>query len=202
MRETAYKVLIVSSQENVLESIRRLSNDDRLYPIMSAQSLSQARRLMIENDFDICIINSPLSDGLGIDFAIDSIHNKNIGIIMLTKPELYDEIYDKTYEYGVLLLPKPVTGPVYRQTLKLILSSMERISRIEETKSKKTLEERFEEIKIINNAKLLLIEYKKITEDEAHRYLEKRAMDFRRSKVDVARDVIDEYHKKEVNHGN
>lgn len=197
MSETVYSVLIVSSQENVSESIKRLSNDEKLYPIVTCQSISQARRLMIDRDFDICIINSPLFDGNGIDFAIDSIHNKNMGIIMLTKSESYDEIYDKTYEYGVLLLAKPVTGQIYRQTLKLMLASREHVSRITETKSKKTIEERLNEIKIINNAKLLLIENKKITEEEAHRYLEKRAMDFRHSKVDVARDVINEYHNKE-----
>lgn len=202
MKEITYKVLIVSSKGNVLDSIKRLTGDDLIYPILTAQSLSEAKRILIDNDFDICIINSPLTDGIGIDFAIDLSQNKNTGIIMLTKPELYDEIYDKTYEYGVLSLSKPVTGPTYKQILKLMLASRERISRIEEVKSKKSLEERLNEIKIINNAKMLLIKYKKISEEEAHRYLEKRAMDFRRFKVDIARDVIEEYHKKEANHEN
>lgn len=194
MKNTVYSVLIVSSQESFIEAIKRLSGNENLYPIVVAQSISQAKRIMIDQQFDICILNSPLSDGIGIDFAIDSSHY-GMGVIMFTKPEAYDEIYDKTYEYGILLLAKPVTGTVYRQTLKLMIASRERVSRIVETKSKKTLEERLSEIKIINNAKLLLIEHKKITEEEAHRYLEKRAMDLRHSKLDIAKEVISEYHK-------
>jgi response regulator NasT len=62
---------------------------------------------------------------------------------------------------------------------------------------KKTdLKSRLEEIKIINTAKLLLIEHKKMSEDEAHKYIEKKAMDFRVSKIKIANEIIDEYYKK------
>ena len=60
----------------------------------------------------------------------------------------------------------------------------------------KNINERLEEIKIINTAKLLLIEHMNLTEDEAHKYLEKKAMDFRQSKIKIAKNIIDEYYKK------
>ena len=42
---------------------------------------------------------------------------------------------------------------------------------------------------------MLLIEHKHISEDEAHKYLEKRAMNLRKSKVKIASEIIEEYIK-------
>ena len=35
-----------------------------------------------------------------------------------------------------------------------------------------------------------------MSEDEAHKYIEKKAMDFRVSKIKIANEIIDEYYKK------
>ncbi len=59
----------------------------------------------------------------------------------------------------------------------------------------KDMKTKLEEIKIVNTAKMLLIEHKHISEDEAHKYIEHRAMNFRKSKVKVASEIIEEYIK-------
>ena len=48
-------------------------------------------------------------------------------------------------------------------------------------------------MKIVNRAKCLLIGQLYYTEEEAHRYIEKIAMDERRSKVSVALEIIEKY---------
>ena len=60
---------------------------------------------------------------------------------------------------------------------------------------KKTLsiEEKMEEIRIVNRAKWLLISELKLDEPEAHRYIEKQAMDRCVSKRVVAEEVIKTY---------
>ena len=50
-----------------------------------------------------------------------------------------------------------------------------------------------EEIRRMNQAKWLLIEKQNMSEAEAHRYIEKEAMDTRRSKRDVACNIIARY---------
>lgn len=50
-----------------------------------------------------------------------------------------------------------------------------------------------EDMKIINRAKLLLITCLNMSEQEAHRYLEKQAMDMRMSKMQIAMQVIKTY---------
>jgi response regulator NasT len=52
------------------------------------------------------------------------------------------------------------------------------------------------EIRLINEAKLLLIKNKNYTEDEVHKWLEKTSMDLRVKKIDLAKHIIDIYHKK------
>ena len=50
-----------------------------------------------------------------------------------------------------------------------------------------------EDIRVVNKAKWFLIEQLKMTEQEAHRYIEKQAMDMRTNKLTVAKQVIKTY---------
>ena len=48
------------------------------------------------------------------------------------------------------------------------------------------------QLRLVDRAKCYLIEKKHYTETEAHRLIEKLAMDTRRSRGDVAREILDE----------
>ena len=52
------------------------------------------------------------------------------------------------------------------------------------------LKEKMEEIRLINRAKMLLMQNKGMTEPEAHRYLEKQAMDNGKKRTAVAEEII------------
>ena len=56
-----------------------------------------------------------------------------------------------------------------------------------------TLGEKMEEIRTVNRAKWLLIEHLKMTENDAHRYIEKQAMDRCVSKSEIAKSIISTY---------
>ena len=55
------------------------------------------------------------------------------------------------------------------------------------------VEEKIKEIRLVNRAKWLLIECLRMTEAEAHRYIEKQAMDLRISKREAAENIIKTY---------
>ena len=194
MLERIFSVLLVSSSKNFSASIiNALANEP--YEIKTIDTLQKAQRFVVEKDYDILIINSPLVDDFGLDFAIDEATKDIESILLFVNAELETEIYYKTYQYGILTLSKPSTIGVLMQSLRLLTSSIIKKERLYTKQS--DLKTRLEEIKLINNAKLLLIEHKRISEDEAHRFLEKRAMDLRKSKIDIAKEIIDEYYKKE-----
>ena len=51
------------------------------------------------------------------------------------------------------------------------------------------------EIRLVNRAKGLLMDNLKFTEQEAHRYIEKAAMDNCRKKSEIAQNIINTYGK-------
>ena len=57
----------------------------------------------------------------------------------------------------------------------------------------KALEEKVEEMRIVNCAKYLLIEQLQMTEAQAHRYIEKRAMDRCVTRITIAQSILSTY---------
>ena len=55
------------------------------------------------------------------------------------------------------------------------------------------LQEKIAQVRLVSRAKCCLIEHEHLTEAEAHRYIEKQAMDTRRDRTEVAQEVLDSY---------
>lgn len=60
------------------------------------------------------------------------------------------------------------------------------------------IEKKMKEIRIINRAKWLLIEKENLSEAQAHREIEKRAMDRCLPKTDIANEIISKYSQFEA----
>ena len=112
-------------------------------------------------------------------------------MLFLPKLEQFDDAYDKLVPRGVFLLQKPVSKPIFQAASGWLISTRERIRKTE----KKTLsiEEKMNEIRTVNRAKWLLISQLKMSEPDAHRYIEKQAMDLCVSKRQVAEEIIKTY---------
>ena len=96
-------------------------------------------------------------------------------------------------EYGVLTLPRPCTAQQAFQTMKLLVATQQRLKALEQKTA--SLEEKMKEIRLVNRAKGLLMENLKFTEQEAHRYIEKAAMDNCKKKAEIAQNIINTYGK-------
>lgn len=55
------------------------------------------------------------------------------------------------------------------------------------------VKKRINDVKLIDRAKLTLIQYLKMSEEESHKYIEKQAMDLRITKVEVAKNILKIY---------
>ena len=94
-------------------------------------------------------------------------------------------------EHGVFTLPKPVNRPALAQALDWMSSARERLRKLE--KKTVSVEEKMEEIRAVNRAKWLLISELSMAEPQAHRYIEKQAMDRCISRREVAEEIIRTY---------
>ena len=70
-------------------------------------------------------------------------------------------------------------------------SAGERLCRLEQRTL--SVEEKMKEIRLVNRAKWLLISELKMSEPQAHRYIEKQAMDRCVPKRDIAEEIIKTY---------
>lgn len=190
-RENTYSVLLVSASEKFNSNLKTLLPSSDYWPVVEAASISAARRTLAEQSFDIIFINSPLPDDFGLQFAIDACGSGNAGVLILVKSELYNEIYYKSLEYGVITLSKPTTAAVIEQALHILCATRERLRRMEEKQA--SVNNKIEEIRLVNRAKWVLIENLKMTEPDANRYIEKQAMDRRVPKKQIAENIIKLY---------
>ena len=70
-------------------------------------------------------------------------------------------------------------------------SARERLRQFE--KKSLSIEEKMAEIRLVNKAKWLLISQLSMSEPEAHRYIEKQAMDSRLPKAEIASEIVRTY---------
>lgn len=191
LEERGYSVLVVSASKNFNSAILPLLPESAFSPVRIVSGIGAGQRMFAERSFDFIIINSPLPDDPGIRFAIDSCSTKGTVVLLLVKSETYMEIYDKVVFHGVFTLPKPISKQTLIQALGWMASARERLRRVE----KKTLsiEEKMEEIRLVNRAKWLLISELKMDEPHAHHYIEKQAMDQCITKRQAAENIISTY---------
>ncbi len=190
-REHTYGVLVVSSSEKFNSTMKTLLPMTDYWPLDFAGSVSEARRRMLETEYDLVLINSPLPDDFGTRLATSICNETGLGVLLFVKAAMYDEVCAKVTEYGVLTVSKPAPLQVVRQSLSVLCATRERLRRMEERQA--SVEEKIEEMRLVNRAKWLLIERLGMTEAEAHRYMEKQAMDQRVSKRGLAEIIIKTY---------
>ena len=191
LKERVYSVLVVSSAEKLNTGLSSLLAEYSCNPVRFVSNISAAKRIWSESSYDFIIINSPLPDDSGIRFAIDAAASKGTVVLLLLRAEIYDETREKVVEHGVFTLAKPLSRPVLQNALDWMESARERLKKMD----LKTLsvEEKMEEIRTVNRAKWLLISQLQMDEPEAHRYIEKQAMDRGLSKRQVAEELIKTY---------
>ena len=104
LKERVYSVLVVSAAENFTSSLLSLLPGSQYDPILTVSNVSAARRALLEREFDFIMVNSPLSDGDGVRFAIDACQ-KGAVVLLFARSEMYEGIFDKVAEHGVFTLP-------------------------------------------------------------------------------------------------
>ena len=190
-QERTYSVLIVTASDSFTEKIMPLLPVTDYWPVTTAHSNSEARRKILETAFDIVLINAPLPDDFGMRLAIDICTGSGAGVLLMVRSDQFDDVYARVVGYGVLTLSRPTSMQMVAQNLRILCATRERMRRMEEKQT--AVEEKIDEIRLVNRAKWLLIECLGMTEPEAHRYIEKQSMDRRVTKREVAQAVIKTY---------
>lgn len=191
LKERVYSILLVSAADSFVSVFADLLPETKYAPVQTAASISSAKRAWAERTFDFVIINSPLPDEAGTQFAIDLSSTRQAVVLLLAREETHAGIHDRVAEYGVFTLPKPTSRSILTQALSWMESAAGQLRQFE--KRSTSIEERMAEIRLINKAKWVLISKLQWSEPEAHRYIEKQAMDECISRRRIAEKIIETY---------
>ena len=184
-------VLIVSSSNKAREFFIEVLSQNSYEEVVTVTNGGEARRLLVERIFDLCIINSPLIDEFGDEFAKDIVSSSIGQVIIVVRNDIYDEISEKVEEYGIITIAKPMNRTIFWSVLKIANATYKKIYKLKKENNK--LLQKIEDIKMIDRAKCILIQYLNMTESEAHRYIEKQAMDMRTTRKTIAEGILRTY---------
>ena len=183
--------LLVGSSEKSQALLQSLLSGTGFSQCVLAQNGAEARRMLNQGEYALTIINTPLTDETGIDLAVKTAQSTLSGVILLVKAEMADVVSQKVEESGVLVVAKPVARLLFDQALRLSMTARNRMLMLQNQNEK--LQKKIEEMRMVDRAKCALIQYLRMTEQQAHRHIEKQAMDTRQTKMQVARDIVNTY---------
>lgn len=186
-QEQTYSVLVVSASLRFNDTLSPLLPGTDFWPVCYAGSIAEARRELHGRSFDLVIINAPLPDASGVRFACEVGSGGGSVVMLLVREEMVEQIHEKVAPHGVFVLPKPIPVQTLRLGLNWMTAARERMRR---------MEEKAEELRLVNHAKWLLMENRGMTETQAHHYLEKQAMDRCLPRREVAQEIVDEWDDK------
>ena len=184
-------VLLISSSPQARDALCAVLRDASYGAVTACDSAAKARRALPEGDYGILIINAPLTDEFGHELAMEAAAQRGMGVILLVKSEMAEDVAARVEDSGVFVLGKPLNRPLFYQALKLVAASSRRIQGLQRENTK--LQSKIEEIRLVDRAKCTLIQVLSMTEPQAHRYIEKQAMDMRMTRRQIAESILKTY---------
>ncbi len=194
MKETEEKTVLAVGlkKEKVAELLCVGTEEFPPIRTLTAPDVAAAITFFREEPTDAVILNLPAADGV-LREAVSFFCRETSAAVLLLLPSTVcdEELAAQCAASGAMLLTKPLTGKTRREAVPLFMGITRRLSALR--KEKEAAEKRLSEMKTVNHAKWLLIRRLGIDEEEAHRMIEKQAMDMRRSRGDVAAAFIRMY---------
>jgi len=183
--------LIVTSSEKSVSFFSEALTIASIGQITVIGKAGEARRTLLEKDFDIIIIDAPLPDESGENMARHIAVKGFSQVILAVNSEHFNQVSAVCQEDGIITVSKPIEKNFFWLALSLAKSVSGKLKRMQEENAK--LKQKIEDIRIIDRAKCILISYLNLTEQESHRFIEKQAMDLRSTKRSIAEEILKTY---------
>ena len=185
------RALLVSSSEAQTQRISALLTRARIVPFDHAGSARQALEQFDAGGIDGVLIAEPIAGSSGRELALQLKKRHCMAVLLLAAPEPAATDAALLEQSGVLVLPNDAPESLIVQTIRLLTAVRIQLEQMQHKTEK--LEAKVADIRIINRAKLLLVQHLQMTETEAHKYIEKQAMDTSMRRRTIAENIIRTY---------
>ena len=183
------RILIAEDEAIIRLDLKEMLEEEGLEVVGEAADGDAAVRLADEREPDLVImdIKMPGMDGLT---AAEQIIDKDLAAVLILTAFSGKDLVQRAAEAGAMAyLVKPFQKSDLMPAIELALARYAELTSLK--KETADLAERLEARKVIDRAKGRLIDERGMTEADAFRHLQKRAMDERRSMKEVAQAVLD-----------
>lgn len=179
------KIFITAKTEEICGSIAAALDD------LGAECVACCGGSETLPECDAVIVSTPLRGEFGLDFVAETSRKTSAPIIVLARADIAEDVQNRVKFTGAFVLAKPFPKSLLAQTVKMALVAKENMNRLEQEKTE--LLGQLDDVKTIDRAKCCLIEYLNLTESQAHRHIQKLAMDTRRTQREIAEDILRTY---------
>ena len=124
-------------------------------------------------------------------FLDDFAKSLNTQVLLVCNKEIYDQVSYQCKDSGIIVLSYPIKKQLLYEAFQILMSMNRRIQLYEKKISK--LEQKYLELKMVDHCKLVLISNYHWSEDKAHHYIEKIAMEQNKTKFLVAKELLEEF---------
>lgn len=161
---------------------------------ISASDGTELADLTKSKPFDVIVLSLPFRESFGLDITARLAKDSSAELVVLVPKKSYDRVCEKAVKYGGIILPRNAPRNII---VNMIKTCSVRKSRTDALRAENDdLRGTVDDIRLINRAKFVLIEYLRISENEAHAQLRKHAMDKRIPLAQAAADVLKTYEYK------
>lgn len=185
-------ILLCSQKSESATVLRSFLKANGYQDIVVAADVKTAQKQITQRSFAIILVDLPFTmDRHEVSFVLSLSEASSAYVMAIIKKAQYENLRDRVEKFGIFTLSKPIHQEVLTQLLSFIKASKYRYHQMIEKQDK--LVDKIKEIKLVDRAKCLMIEHEYISEEEAHKRIEKEAMDERVTRGVIAQRMIREY---------
>ena len=183
-------VLIVSSSDKGGEAFASLITERCEARVCFAKSSKEGIQTLKEQNLALIVIVAPLPDEYGTHLARQAAESA-AGVIFVARDANRGAVSEQLRRQGIFVFSLEMGRSMFGYAVDIMLALHFRLMLAAPRTER--LQQQIQDIRAIDRAKCLLIQYADMTEQEAHRDIEKQAMDWRRTRREVADEILKSY---------
>lgn len=182
------KILIAAGTEKTCMTYAGMLGE-KDYDITAVTTASEVRTLD-PDQFSVFFVSLPLADESGIKLLDELAGKAEVPICAVVRSDIPEHAYNRLLKDNAYILKRPVSRSNLLLAAELLSSFYGKSAGMRARISE--LERKNDEIRLMSRAKLVLIETRGMSENDAHRYILRTAMNSQSSIDEVCREIISE----------
>ena len=171
-----------------MESVVRACGD---YTVTFSPSAADALGKIRSKVYDLVIIDGSPACGRSKEAALTAASRTESVVILLDGADMFEKSVMQLSERGIVAVSEPLSKIAVLSAVRTVYAFNMRLARLRD--ENRNLNKKLEDLKIVDRAKIALVVRLGYTESEAHKYIERQAMNLRTSRRDVAVGILKTY---------